>query len=542
MVNRDDILMKNKSNEKVVRVAGQIDGNASAIMKADKCEFLICDYISQITVDKVTDSSLFIGPVEGSIFLRNLENCTVTCACGQLRTRDCKNVTIHLYVKTDPIIEASTNMTFRPFNGYYKGIEEHAKKAGLFGNPNVYSKLYDFTPTDEVHFSVEEKAKNIWSGDGTAEADSEWPFGHPEVEEGGGVVGVGGEQDGGEASAEREETEVEGKQAEKEGEKQEKPQEEKEETKGEEKEEKKEEKKEEEAEEKEETKGEREEKEEKQEEKQEDKKEEEKQEEVEEKEEGEKPTVVVTGATGKLGVEIVRQLAMEGYKVRALCRSADKAARVFPSSHRHFKKVEVAVGELSNYSEESGVIESGVREAFAGCKYAVFCHGATSTFGKGSPYNVEVVGTKHVMAAAKEAGIEHIVYVTAVGVMRPFFFITILLNLMRWKIMTHKRTAEKIVMSSGIPCTVVRPTGLTNKGAVSNVRISQGDRVSGGSIPRASVAQVCATAFAQEAKGKTFEITATDKEGDGFVFDPLNRSQLLQHYSEMKTNEELALY
>ena len=40
----------------------------------------------------------------------------------QLRTRDCARCVTHLYAKTDPIIEKSFAMEFRPFNAAYSGL------------------------------------------------------------------------------------------------------------------------------------------------------------------------------------------------------------------------------------------------------------------------------------------------------------------------------------------------------------------------------------------------------------------------------------
>jgi hypothetical protein len=41
----------------------------------------------QVAVDYCKNTRMFIGPVEGSIFIRNCENCVITVACRQFRTR-----------------------------------------------------------------------------------------------------------------------------------------------------------------------------------------------------------------------------------------------------------------------------------------------------------------------------------------------------------------------------------------------------------------------------------------------------------------------
>jgi protein XRP2 len=59
---------------------------------------------------------IFIGPVDGSVFIRDSKDCTCSIAARQLRTRDCKDLHISLYCATQPSIETSTNIVFRCVN------------------------------------------------------------------------------------------------------------------------------------------------------------------------------------------------------------------------------------------------------------------------------------------------------------------------------------------------------------------------------------------------------------------------------------------
>ena len=51
---------------------------------------------------------------------------------------------VNLYAKTEPIIETSNNMVFRPFNGAYADLLKHMEKANLDPTKNLWFAIYDF--------------------------------------------------------------------------------------------------------------------------------------------------------------------------------------------------------------------------------------------------------------------------------------------------------------------------------------------------------------------------------------------------------------
>jgi uncharacterized protein YbjT (DUF2867 family) len=135
--------------------------------------------------------------------------------------------------------------------------------------------------------------------------------------------------------------------------------------------------------------------------------------------------ILVTGATGHVGTELVCQLVERGENVRALVRSASKAARL-PAA------AEVAVGDLD---DPSSLLKA--------------CQDADRLF-------LLVPGIEHEMArtalrAAREMGIRRIVYLSSYAVA-----ITPLPPMGRWH---HER--EQLIHASGIPATFLRPCGFT---------------------------------------------------------------------------------
>ena len=111
----------------------------------------------------------------------------------------------------------------------------------------------------------------------------------------------------------------------------------------------------------------------------------------------EKP-VFVTGATGFLGSALTRHLASHGASVRALARQ--------PGVRVDLEGVEVVQGDVTDGNR--------MRALIRGC--GIVFH-AAATMG-GSPieqHQVNVDGTRNVMRAATEAGIERVVHVSSFG-------------------------------------------------------------------------------------------------------------------------------
>ena len=111
--------------------------------------------------------------------------------------------------------------------------------------------------------------------------------------------------------------------------------------------------------------------------------------------------ILVTGATGFVGVHLVRKLAGRGMAVRALVRDPDKAGRL-PEG------VEAVRGDISDR-------ESLVRAA-SGCEAVMHLVGIIQE-GPGYTFqSVHVEGTGNMLAAAKEAGtVRHFIYQSSLG-------------------------------------------------------------------------------------------------------------------------------
>ncbi|HEY1513433.1 MAG TPA: complex I NDUFA9 subunit family protein [Gaiellaceae bacterium] len=145
--------------------------------------------------------------------------------------------------------------------------------------------------------------------------------------------------------------------------------------------------------------------------------------------------VLLTGGTGFVGTRIVHALRTEGRDVRALVRRPDRGA------HLASLGVELAVGDVTDAASVSAAAE--------GCTHVVHLVAIL----KGRPHDFERVmtgGTRNVIAAAKNAGIERLVLMSALGTtsttkdLVPYF--------------GAKFAMEQDTVASGLEYTIFRPS------------------------------------------------------------------------------------
>jgi dihydroflavonol-4-reductase len=114
---------------------------------------------------------------------------------------------------------------------------------------------------------------------------------------------------------------------------------------------------------------------------------------------------LVTGASGFVGAAVARALLREGWQVRVLVRgSSDRSNLQNPA-------LEVALGDLGD--------RSSLERASVDCS-ALFHVAADYRLGAPEPqqlYRTNVEGTRNVLLAARQAGIERLVYTSSVATM-----------------------------------------------------------------------------------------------------------------------------
>ena len=199
--------------------------------------------------------------------------------------------------------------------------------------------------------------------------------------------------------------------------------------------------------------------------------------------------VLVAGATGKTGRQVVAQLQEQGYGVRALVRDAAKAAETLGPD------VQLVVGDVR---EPDSLVP-----AFDGVTRVISSIGASEKEGPNSPEFVDYKGNNNLIDAAVNVGAKQFVLVSSMGVTHEDH----VLNKIFGNILIWKMQIEDDLRSSDIAYTIVRPAGLVDKpGGEQLIVFEQIDEVKVVAISRTDVAAICVAALAYpEAQNKTFE-------------------------------------
>ncbi|WP_068084600.1 SDR family oxidoreductase [Novosphingobium rosa] len=122
------------------------------------------------------------------------------------------------------------------------------------------------------------------------------------------------------------------------------------------------------------------------------------------------PLAFVTGATGLLGNNLVRELLAEGFRVRALVRSAEKAQQQFAGL-----EVEIVTGDMLAVEGFAPAL-AGVDVVFHTAAYFRDSYTGGSHWAKLHAANV--LGTRALLQHAYAAGVRRFVHASSIAVLR----------------------------------------------------------------------------------------------------------------------------
>lgn len=111
--------------------------------------------------------------------------------------------------------------------------------------------------------------------------------------------------------------------------------------------------------------------------------------------------LVIFGASGRTGKPLVEQALAAGHEVIAFVRDASK----LPLQH---EKLTLCVGDVMNAGDVERAIASDVDAVLSAIGHA-----------KGSPKDMQTVGTRNMIAAMEQRGVRRIVSLTGAGVADP---------------------------------------------------------------------------------------------------------------------------
>ena len=204
-----------------------------------------------------------------------------------------------------------------------------------------------------------------------------------------------------------------------------------------------------------------------------------------------KQLVGVFGASGRTGTHIIDELIRRDVNIRAFSRRTKENADT--------DSLNWVVADVTN--------KESLAEALKNVDVIISAIGPVD--GDNSE-NVDYLGAINIVSAAKESGVQQIIYMSSIGAGGAENISTVMLNLLANKTMKWKALAEEQIRNSGIAFTIVRPGGLLGEPATQGIQFSQGDNVLGW-IPREDVAAVLVESiFKDGAKNKTFEVINDD--------------------------------
>lgn len=178
-------------------------------------------------------------------------------------------------------------------------------------------------------------------------------------------------------------------------------------------------------------------------------------------------TTLVIGANGGIGRLFCRQAAAGGLAVRAMVRQREQQAWFDGIG------LESVVGDL----------ESDFESHLEGCERVIFTAGSGPHTGLDKTLMVDLYGAMRAVDAALESGVEQFVMISAFRAehppsapqkLRPYA--------------AAKLAADRLLMCSGVPFTILRPGRLTDEPASGHIEVPPSGRYEPITISRENVA------------------------------------------------------
>ncbi len=204
--------------------------------------------------------------------------------------------------------------------------------------------------------------------------------------------------------------------------------------------------------------------------------------------------LTIFGATGKTGIEIVKQALDQGHVVTAFVR--DPSRLIIEDERLNF-----VVGDVFD--------PNSVAQAVEGQDAVICALGAGSDLKKTT---VRTTGTIHIINGMQKNNVKRLLVVTAMGVgeswntlslFNKFFFATLLKNSR-----SDHEAQEVVVKESGLDWTIVRPSGLTDLPKTGEYDFGENILAKTSKIARADVADLILKELEQNTLiGKAVTIT-----------------------------------
>ena len=207
--------------------------------------------------------------------------------------------------------------------------------------------------------------------------------------------------------------------------------------------------------------------------------------------------ILVIGANGLIGQQIVSMLAQKSIPVKAMIRKPEQGA-LFDAA-----KVETILADL----------EGDFSAAFEGCSKVVFTAGSGASTGPDKTLLIDLWGAIKSVDLAKKYGIEHFIMISSSNSHNPD---TGPVSIKPY--LVAKFAADEYLKNSGQPYTILGPARLTNDNATGKIRTYRPATAEERTIPRADVAAATLYCLGNDhTKGQTIDLY----QGDKFIQEEL---------------------
>lgn len=202
--------------------------------------------------------------------------------------------------------------------------------------------------------------------------------------------------------------------------------------------------------------------------------------------------VLVIGANGQIGQKVVNLLQeSDEHSVKAMVRKEEQATELAS------RGIEAVVASLEDSVDT-------IAEAIKGSDAVVFTAGSGGKTGSDKTLLVDLDGAVKSMEASEKTNVKRYVMVSALQANNRENWSEALLPYY-----AAKHYADKALEASSLSYTIVRPGGLLNEEGTG--KVSVGEQLGRGSIPREDVAQVVVNSLTNEnAYKRSFDLTSGD--------------------------------
>ncbi len=207
--------------------------------------------------------------------------------------------------------------------------------------------------------------------------------------------------------------------------------------------------------------------------------------------------VLVIGANGQVGRNIVKELADTNHNAVAMVRKEEQKAKM---------------EELGASKVVLADLEEDFSNAFENVDAVIFAAGSGPKTGAEKTLTIDLWGSVKAAKYAQDKGVKRFVQLGSVGSdnpdaggeeMKPY--------------LVAKRTADELLQSTNLDYTIVRPGALSDEDKTGKIEVStEGFKsLEGRSIPRADVAHVLVNVLEREnTYGKVFEILQGEEDAE----------------------------